>query len=322
MKKYFFYDRDKSNFVPVEYNTLERAIYSVCLWIIGGVVLCGLGIAIFSKTIGTPAEIALRAENQELQKQLSYTNQAISSYKQDLKQLAKNDNELYRSMLGMNPISYDERQAGAGGADIYSDFDVYEEKTADILKMSAENLEQMERSIDIQKTSFKRIKNVYNNNREKFAHIPAIKPVNGELVSGYGVRFHPILQYRRMHDGIDFSVDTGDDIYATGGGVVKHAGRKGTFGNLVIIDHGYGYESYYSHLSAFAKNIGPGVKVKRGDKVGLAGESGLATGPNLHYEIRKDGHPVNPIYYFFADTPPREYVRLKRIADSSTKSMD
>lgn len=322
LKKYFLYDKKNSNFIPVEYNSLERIIYSACIWIIGGVVLCGLGIAIFSKSIGTPAEIALKAENEALLNQLKQTQQTIKKYDDELKQLAQNDNELYRSILGMKPISYDEREAGTGGADIYSDFDVYSEETADILKWTAENLEKMEHSIEIQKNSFKAIKRSYAANSEKFKYIPAIKPTSGTLISGFGIRFHPILKYRRMHEGLDFSANTGDAIYATGDGVVKRASRKGTFGNLVIIDHGYGYETYYAHLSAFAKGIRPGATVKRGDKIGLAGTSGRSVGPHLHYEVHKEGKAIDPINFLFADTSPAEYLKFRKIAEKNTKSLD
>jgi murein DD-endopeptidase MepM/ murein hydrolase activator NlpD len=281
-----------------------------------------LGIAIFSKSLGTPAQVALHAENEALHNQLSETQRTIKKYNADLKQLALNDNELYRSILGMDPISYDERQAGTGGADDYSQFDVYSEKTSDILKWTAENLERMEHSIEIQKNSFKDIKRNYQANSEKFKYIPAIKPITGTLISGYGMRYHPILKYRRMHEGLDFSANIGDDIYATGGGVVKHAGRKSTYGNLVIIDHGYGYETYYAHLSAFGKGIKAGATVERGDKVGLAGTSGRSVGPHLHYEIYKDGKSVDPINFLFADTSPSQYLQLKKIAENSTKSLD
>jgi|AntRauTorcE11898_2_1112593.scaffolds.fasta_scaffold02026_5 murein DD-endopeptidase MepM/ murein hydrolase activator NlpD len=322
LKKYFLYDKKNSNFIPVEYNSLERMIYSACLWIIGGVVLSGLGIAIFTKSIGTPAEIALQAENKELLNQLSQTQVTIKQYDKRLEKLAHDDNELYRSVLGMDPISLGEREAGAGGADIYSKFDVYSEKTSDILKWTSENLEKMERSIEIQESSFENIKRNYTVNRKKFNYIPAIKPTEGALISGYGLRFHPILQYRRMHEGLDFSANTGDAIYATGAGVIKKASREGTFGNLVIIDHGYGFETYYAHLSAFPKGIKSGATVNRGDKIGFAGTSGQSVGPHLHYEVHKNEKSVDPLNYLFADTSPAEFLKYKNISARSTKSLD
>jgi murein DD-endopeptidase MepM/ murein hydrolase activator NlpD len=322
LKNYYYYDKDRCDFVPVEYDTLERVVYTACVWILCGVVLTGVGISILASSVGTPAEIALKAENQELIKQLNQTKEVIIDLDNQVDLLAQKDNEMYRSVLGMDPIPYDERQAGVGGADIYSDFDVYSEETAEILKWTRENLESLQRSINIQKASFEEIKEYYNRNQEKMQHLPAIKPTQGKLLSGFGMRFHPILKYRRMHEGLDFRANVGDEVYATGDGVVKFAGRKGTYGLLVIVDHGFGFETRYAHLSAFGKGIKPGAKVKRGDVIALSGNSGRSEGPHLHYEVLKDNQPVDPINYLFADTTPEEYMMYKEIADTNQKSMD
>lgn len=322
LKNYFFYDGDNCEFIPVEYNTLERIVYTASVWILCGVVLSGTGISMLSSSVGTPAEIALKAENQALINQLQMTKQTIKELDKDVKQLAQVDNEMYRSVLGMEPIPYDERKAGTGGADVYSNLDIYSKETSEILKWTKENLENLERGIGIQKMSFEEIKEYYNNNQAKMKHIPAIKPTKGIVLSGYGMRFHPILKYRRMHEGLDFRASVGDEVYATGDGVVKLARRKGTYGQLVVIDHGYGFETRYAHLSAFGKGIKPGAVVKRGDVIGLTGNSGQTEGPHLHYEIYKDRKPIDPINYLFADTSPDEYLLYKEIAESNQKSMD
>jgi murein DD-endopeptidase MepM/ murein hydrolase activator NlpD len=322
LNNYFYYDEEHCEFLPVEYNSMERIIYTACVWILCGVVLSGIGISILSFSIGTPAEIALKAENQELISQLEKTKSSIQELDKEVEQLAQADNEMYRSVLGMEPISYDERQAGAGGADVYSEFDIYSQETSEILKWTAENLESLERSINIQQLSFQEIKSYYNENQEKMKHIPAIKPTKGIILSGFGMRYHPVLQYRRPHDGLDFRANVGDEVYATGDGVVKYAGLKGTYGRLLIIDHDYGYESYYAHLSSFAKGIEPGTKVKRGDRIGFSGESGMVEGPHLHYEVHQNDKPIDPINYLFADTTPDEYVMYKEIVENNEKSMD
>lgn len=154
------------------------------------------------------------------------------------------------------------------------------------------------------------------------AHIPAIKPVKGYISSGFGMRFHPILHVMRFHAGLDIAAMVGTKVYATADGIVKRASRDGTYGNLIIIDNGYGYETYYAHLSAYAKGIKPGVKVKRGEVIGLVGQTGLTTGPHLHYEVHKNGKPVNPLGYFYANTTPAQYLKYRKEARSSTKSMD
>lgn len=322
LNNYYYYDEENCEFVPIRYNTLERIIYSASLWILCGIILSGLGISLLSFSVGTPSEIALKAENEELVNQLEKTRTKIQDLDKQVDQLAQADNEMYRSVLGMDKISYDEREAGAGGADVYSKFDVHSKETAEILKSTAENLESLERSINIQQLSFKEIKRHYNTNQEKMKHIPAIKPTEGIILSGFGMRYHPVLQYRRQHEGLDFRANVGNKIYATGDGVVKHAGLKGTYGRLLIIDHDYGYESYYAHLSSFAKDIKPGTKVKRGDLVGFTGQSGMVEGPHLHYEVHKKGEPIDPLKYLFADTTPEEYMMYKEIVENNHKSMD
>lgn len=322
LKNYFFYDEHNCEFVPVQYNTFERVVYTACLYILFGVVFAGLGISILSTTVGTPAEIALKAENQALLSHLEETKSSINELDTELDQLAQTDNEMYRSVLGMQPIPYDEREAGVGGADIYSDFDVYSQETAEILKWTSEKLETLERGVNIQKASFKEIKQYYNNNQEKMKHIPAIKPVQGILLSGFGMRFHPILKYRRMHEGLDFRASVGNEVFATGEGTVKYAGMKGTYGRLIVINHEYGYESRYAHLSSFAKDIKPGTKVDRGDLIGYSGQSGMVEGPHLHYEVYRNDKAVDPINYLFANITPDEFLMYQEIAETNQKSMD
>ncbi|MCW9707414.1 M23 family metallopeptidase [Fodinibius salsisoli] len=322
LKNYYFYDEQNCEFVPVKYNQLERIIYTACTWILCGVVLSGIGISILSFSIGTPAEIALKAENNALREQLELTQNTIHDLDQQVDQLAKVDNEMYRSILGMETISMDERQAGAGGADMYSEFDIYSQQTSEILKRAAQNLENLERSVNIQETSFEEIQAYYNENREKMTHFPAIKPTSGGIISGFGKRFHPILKYRRQHDGLDFQAGIGSQVYSTGDGVVKHASRKGTFGRLIIVDHGYGFETYYAHLSSYAKDIEPGTRVKRGQLIGYSGNTGMSSGPHLHYEIHQDGEAVDPLNFLFVDVSPEEFASYKEAAEKSEKSMD
>lgn len=322
LKNYYFFDEQECKFVPVEYDSLERIIYNASLWILCGVVLAGISIVTLSSIAGTPAEIALRAENRALVKSLKQTRNKINNLDDQVHNLAKTDNEIYRSVLGMNPISYGERQAGTGGSDPYADYDIYQEGTADILKWTASQLENLERRINIQKTSFKELKAYYNKNQKKMKHIPAIRPVNGIMLSGFGMRYHPILKYRRMHEGLDFRADVGTKVHATGDGVVKYAKRKGTFGLLLIIDHGFGMETYYAHLSAIRKGIEPGTKVKRGELVAYSGNSGLTEGPHLHYEVHRNGKAVDPLNYLFADITPDEFAMYQDIAKNNPKSLD
>lgn len=322
LKNHYYYDETKCDFVPIEYNSIEQVINNLSVWILTGVILTGIGIILLSSYVGTPAELALKAENDVLVEQLQTTTLALQEFDEQINEVARLDNEIYRSILGLNEISYEERQAGVGGADPYADFDVFNEPTAELLKWTASKVDNLERKIAIQKISFEEIKAQYNANSEKMSHIPAIKPTGGIILSGFGLRMHPIFKYKRQHNGLDFRADIGDAVFSTGDGVIKFAGIKGTFGKVVIIDHGYGYETLYAHLSGYAKGIKTGTKVKRGQQIAMAGETGITEGPHLHYEVHLNGRAIDPLYYVFADTSPEEYALFKKISETNQNSLD
>lgn len=319
---HYVYDEDQCIFVPVNYGKKERYLHTFSIWLITSVVFACVGLAALSKNIGTPAELALKAENRVLTNQLELTKTTIISLEDQVQGIAEMDTEMYRSVLGMNPIPEEKRQPGIGGADIYSEFDLYSEDTAEILKWTASRLDNLERRVNVQQMSFDEIHEFYNNNQERLRHVPAIRPLNGILLSGFGMRIHPVFKYQRMHEGVDFRADIGTDLFATGDGVVKYASRRGNYGNLLVIDHGYGIETRYAHLSGFADGVRVGTKVARGEIVAYSGNTGLTNGPHLHYEVHVDGQPVDPLNYLFADVTPEEYLMYQEIARNNPTSMD
>jgi murein DD-endopeptidase MepM/ murein hydrolase activator NlpD len=319
---HYIYDEERCEFVPVVYDRKKKVLHNISFWLINGIVLASIGIAILSHSIGTPAEIALKAENRVLLDQLEVTKSSIINLESQLNNIAELDNEMYRSVLGLEPIPYEERMAGTGGADIYSDFDLYSEDASEMLRWTASRLDNLERRLSIQQLSFDEVKSFYNENKERMRHMPAIRPVAGILLSGYGMRVHPVLNYQRMHHGADFRADVGTEVFSTGDGVVKFAGRRGTYGNLLEIDHGYGYVTRYAHLSSFVDGIRPGAKVTRGQLVAYSGNTGVTQGPHLHYEVRINGRSVDPLNYLFADITPEEYQMYKEISESNPMSMD
>lgn len=322
IKNHYYYDETNCEFVPIQYNSIEQVVYNLSIWILSGVVLAGIGIILLASHVGTPSELALKAENEALFSQLITTKDALESLDQKISKIAENDNEVYRSVLGMDQISYEERLAGIGGSDPYAEYDVYSESTAELLKWTASKIDNLERRIGIQKLSFEEIKSQYNSNKEKMSHIPAIKPTSGIMLSGYGVRYHPILKYNRRHNGVDFRADIGDPVFATGNGTIRYAGRKGTLGLIVVVDHGFGYETLFAHLSGLPKGIKSGVKVERGQQIAMAGDSGLSEGPHLHYEVHFNKQPVDPLHFLFADTSPEEFALFKEISETNKNSLD
>lgn len=319
---HYVYNSDRCEFVPVQYPKSEEVVHTLSVWLISGMVFATICIAVLSKSLGSPAELALKAENSQLINQLESTRSLILNLEQEVQQISQMDNEMYRSVLGMEPITEEERNPGIGGSNPYSEFDLYSEDAAEILRWTASRLDNLERQVNIQKMSFSQIQNYYNENQERLRHLPAIRPLNGALLSGFGMRIHPVFKYKRMHEGIDFRADVGTEIFATGDGVVEFSSRRGTYGNLLIIDHGFGYETRYAHLSGFAEGIRPGTRVKRGQLVGYSGNTGLTQGPHLHYEVRVNGRPIDPLNFLFADTSPEEYLMYQEVARNNPTSMD
>lgn len=322
LNNHYYYDENNCEFIPITYNRKEQVVYNLAIWILSGVVFAGIGIILLSTKIGSPSELALKAENEALFAQLEETKRSLVFLDNQLEDIAARDNEVYRSILGLTEITSDERLAGIGGVDPYQDFEIFNESTADLLKWTASKVDNLERKIGIQNLSFEEIKNQYNNNKDKLTHIPAIKPGSGVFLSGFGLRYHPILQYSRPHNGVDFRADIGSPVYATGDGKVKYAGRKGNLGKIVIIDHGYGFETLYAHLSTFGEGIRSGATIKRGQEIAKSGDTGLVEGPHLHYEVHLNNRAVDPLYYLFADTSPEEYMMFKQISETNTNSLD
>ena len=157
------------------------------------------------------------------------------------------------------------------------------------------------------------------------ASIPAIQPVANKdlkrMTSGYGYRIHPIYKTRKMHYGMDFSAKTGTEIYATGDGVVSKVRRsKRGYGNYVKINHGFGYETLYAHMSKYI--VKKGQKVKSGEVIGYVGNTGISTAPHLHYEVRKDKRKINPVNFYYNDLTPEEYEKMLEISSQYNQSFD
>jgi murein DD-endopeptidase MepM/ murein hydrolase activator NlpD len=177
----------------------------------------------------------------------------------------------------------------------------------------------------VQSESLDEIVDLAKNKEDMLRSIPAIQPVANKdltrMASGYGMRIDPHYKVPKMHQGMDFTAPTGTPIYATGDGKVIRADSKSSgYGKHVRIDHGYGYVTLYAHMSKY--KVRPGQKVKRGDVIGLVGNTGKSKGPHLHYEVRVNKDPVNPVNFYFNDITAEEYARLVEMTENSNQSLD
>ena len=149
-----------------------------------------------------------------------------------------------------------------------------------------------------------------NSSAAFFSSIPNIKPVEGSISSDFGMRLHPIYNVPFFHSGIDFSASQGSRVQSTGDGIVTYSGYEKGYGQKITINHGYGYITIYAHLSKSL--VRQGQKIKRGDIIALSGNTGISTGPHLHYEVHKDNVIVNPCAYFFDKAHPDKFITIQK----------
>ena len=255
----------------------------------------------------------------------NYTTLAAKTktLQQQMAELEKRDNDVYRSIFEANPLSDSARTKAI-------------EKSKEIAKVNslsenelgseiAKTLDNIRKRVVYQFQSYDAIEKLIKNQEAKLASIPAIQPVSNKqlnrIASGFGMRIHPIYGIAKMHPGLDFTAPQGTPIYATGDGIVTAAGSGTGTGNYVLINHGYGYETKYLHMVRIKATAGK--PVKRGEVIGWVGSTGASTGPHCHYEVHINGNPVDPVYFFFNDLNAEQYDRVLKIAATgSAKSFD
>ncbi len=309
----YYYDPDRCSFVKIERTWTDYLIHVT--QVLGlAVILAGLAVwAIDVYWVTTPEEQSLKVENEALERQLDRVSGRMSTLSTQLDTLEKRDEKLYRRLFEIEPISEDVRQVGVGGADPYKKFDRMGEDASSLLRKTAQKLDKLERQMSLQDASYEELSEVAVKRSERLKQLPAIRPTNGPIVSGYGMRKHPVLEVRKMHAGVDFLVRRGTPTVATGDGRVLRATYTSGYGNMVEIRHSRaGYVTRYAHLSEIADGIRKGIKVDRGETIGYSGDSGRSTGPHLHYEVRnRSGEKLDPMRFIVPDMSPDSYHELE-----------
>jgi len=270
----------------------------------------------------SPKERKLKQTNEELQYQYEELNRKIEGLSMVLEDLRKRDDNVYRLIFEAEPIPLSIRKAGFGGANRYEELE--RKGNLEIAVETHKKLDIISKEMYIQSKSFDEIIKLAKNKEGMLKSIPAIIPIENKTLtgfaSGFGYRIHPIYKTILMHTGIDLTARTGTKIYATGDGVVSVADYERGYGKMVKIYHGYTYETLYGHMSKIM--VKRGQKVRRGDVVGLVGNTGTSTGPHLHYEVRKNGGPVNPINYYLNDLTPQQYREIIDLSNDQNQSLD
>ncbi|MBP6979216.1 MAG: M23 family metallopeptidase [Lentimicrobiaceae bacterium] len=271
----------------------------------------------------SPKEKMLKRELEQYSLQYQVLNDRMDMVAGVLKDLQERDDNIYRVIFESEPIPAGIRKAGYGGAQRYEQLTGY--KNSDLMINSAKKLDEITRQLYVQSVSFDQVFDMAKNKEKMLAALPAIQPIHNldlrRIGSYFGIRTDPFYKVKKFHYGVDFSASIGTEIYATGNGrVIEVNNSSRGYGNTILIDHGYSYQTQYSHLSRFA--VRPGQEVKRGQVIGYVGNTGKSSAPHLHYEVHKNGQPVNPIYYFFNDLSPADFEHIIELSSRASQSMD
>jgi murein DD-endopeptidase MepM/ murein hydrolase activator NlpD len=287
----------------------KRLLHSF-FWLAGSVAITVGYAYFFHQNFGSPKERMLNQKIENLKLQYSLLAMEMDGTLGRLNSLKLSDEIRYRPILEMDSIPSSIRKPGFGGVDRFRDLNGY--LNTNLLRSARIRIEEMKNMASVQGESFNFVLDGVEEWKHEMDHLPAISPVDPSFPLGDGFRFrenHPVLGIGRMHYGQDFEVPYGTRVYATGDGRVIEAGwNSGGFGNYVIIDHGYGLQSIYAHLSKI--NVPKDINVKRGDMIGLSGSTGTSSGPHLHYQINKYGTPVSAINFFNNDITQEEFNEM------------
>ena len=308
---------------------LERIEHGFRYWLrrSGGYILGGFGIGmiffyVFLYFFPSPREASLMQYNRNLTAEMAVLEKQVDQMQIIVSDLSQRDDNLYRAILGAEPIPLSARM---GATQQMSYYDSLARMTniqlaADIQR----KVDILEKELYVQACSYDEILELAKNQEARMENIPAIQPVLNKdlkrMASGYGWRVDPVYHIRRFHEGMDFSAPIGTDIYATGNGVVTFSGWRQGYGETIEIDHGLGYSTRYAHCHKLFARVGK--KVKRGDLIALVGNTGKSTGPHVHYEVHYNGRPIDPRNYYFYDLSPEDYDKMVQLSSNMGKMMD
>ena len=294
------------------------SILRIC---VGAILLAAIFIVVFNYIIATPNEKNLRAENKRLKSQYGVMSARLENMLGVIEKMEERDDNFYRVMMQLDPISDAQRLSGLDRENSYSQLSRLSDSR--LVEQLSKRMNLLETKIYSQLQSFDQLEEALSNQQDRLAHIPSVLPINiadYTMSSGYGYRVDPIYGSSKFHEGLDFAASKGTDVFATGDGKITLAKREAGYGNCIDIDHGYNYRTRYAHLSEILVNAGE--EVKRGQLIGKVGSTGKSTGPHLHYEVRFKDEPQNPVNYYFMDLTPEQYYEMIQIAENAGHVMD
>jgi murein DD-endopeptidase MepM/ murein hydrolase activator NlpD len=321
-KDKYIYNPRTLSYEKVELSFAQK-LKRVGILLIPGFIFTISSLFLIYTFVDSPKEAAMRQENQQLLTQYELLNREMDDIQRAMTDIIHRDDNIYRVILEADPVPGPIRQAGVGGTNRYKNLAGF--ASSPVVIETRKRLDKIEKQLSVQSKSFDDVVALAATKEIMLASIPAIQPINNKdltrMASGFGMRMHPIHKIQKFHQGMDFTAVTGTEIYSTGDGKVTFADYKANgYGIHVIVDHGFGYETLYAHMDEV--KVRSGQAVKRGDVIGLVGNTGLSAGPHLHYEVHKEGKAVNPANFYFNDLTPEEYEKMLILSRNPTQSLD
>ena len=296
------HDNERVRSFQVSGKSIRTAVSAVLM----GTMLMGtFSIAFFVKQSQHVQNSSLKQENEALAAEVDEMRAQMEQLDQSIATLTLKDEEL-RVVAGLPEIDADVRRVGIGGPATGSSAALAKlnPRIGAKVESTGQDLGALLRRASLLRTSMDEARLQIQRNRERIASTPTILPANGHLSSLFsGSRYHPVLRISRPHKGIDIAARVGEPILAAARGRVVFAGnRSNGYGNMVEIDHGYGYVTRYAHASRLHERTGQ--TVDRGARIADVGATGLVSGPHLHYEVEQNGNQVDPLNFVIGDALP------------------
>jgi murein DD-endopeptidase MepM/ murein hydrolase activator NlpD len=318
----YHYNTKTLRFEPYRERWVKR-VFRIAFNLLAGMLFATLVLLLAYRYLDSPKEKQLRRELELTESQLKVLENQMGEMEGVVADLENRDDQIYRALFAAEPISAEVRKSGISGLNRYDRFKGL--LISDLLTEATQKMDQIRKRAYVQTRSYDELWGLIQNKSDMLKSIPAIIPIDlGDLermTSGFGYRIDPIYQTPKFHAGMDFVAEMGSAVYATGNGVVIGASHEaGGYGNCVRIRHGFGYETVYAHLMSIS--VRAGMRVSRGQKIGLLGSTGKSTGPHLHYEVVHKGQPVNPVYFYYSDISPEEYAKLIDQSNRPGQAMD
>ena len=318
----YYYDTKTLSYKRIELNTFDK--FKRSLGFLSASTVVGLiMVIVFFQFFDSPKEKRLKSEIENLVLQYDILSKKMTQIDLVLDDIQHRDDNIYRVIFEADPIPSSIRKAGFGGVNRYKDIRNF--SNAELVIEASKKADKLSKQLYIQSKSFDEVIDLAKNKADMLASIPAIQPIAnkdlGRVASGYGYRIHPIYKTRKLHTGMDFTAPQGTPIYATGDGKIEKVRRsRRGYGNHVIVDHGYGYQTLYAHMTKYI--VYRGQKVKRGEIIGYVGSTGTSVAPHLHYEVIKNKRKINPVNYYYNDLSPEEYYKMLEISSQNNQSFD